>query len=184
MFNVQDKGLSDIEVSERDKLKRDYLVSYTDTLIARLVVESGDRRKKMFKMRDMFEGVRDPLEYKYLEDNYGIGNPGKLEYTNIIRNRINVLIGLLSTASFDYRLSVMDHESIDFMMQEKAMSIVSSIYQDIMTFAQKAKDTPIKNKDNSPYTSFNTQKAINDAKNKVDKEWRSILVDACNNLIN
>ena len=112
--SMRTADLSDM-VSESDKLKAPYLVGNIDAAIAQLVRSKGYLRK----YRDLYEGYRDPREYKYLEQNFGIGNPGRVKMIPIIRNRVQVLLGQHLAAPIKKNITCTDQQSIGFAEQEK-----------------------------------------------------------------
>jgi hypothetical protein len=193
MNNHIDIEISDFLVSEEDKSKQDYLVAMTDHVINSLVDESIERRKRMFKMRDMRGGVRDPEEFEYLTSNFGIGNSAELRFTPIIRNRIDALIGILSTADFDFKVSVGDTDTIKASDVMRSMDMVKNIYRQLeekignVTVTDQI-DTIIKNSKeliNSGWKSA-FEKSANDVikyyKNDVDTNINDIRKDLMEDL--
>ena len=184
MISIQSLDLSDYKVSESDKEKIDYLVNYTDSMILEMVSKNSSRRKRMIKMRDMYEGYRDPKEYKYLTANYGIGNAAELKFIPIVRNRIDVLIGILSSAPFDFHVSVMDKDTMDWMMQEKTFSVLQEVYNTIQQTANKiSADSKLKDEKGNPIIPYELTELIAQTQDRIDKEWRSVYVESCNNMI-
>lgn len=177
MINYYNTNISDYDVSEKEKREKDYLIAMTDSIIAELVLEGGSRRMKMGKMRDLYDGIRDPREYAYLTENFGIGNASDIKFTPVVRNRIDALIGLLSSVTFDYSVNVMDIDSLEFMRNEKLVSYLEEIYS-MMLDHQRSQQEGIK-----PNVPPAVKAKIKEAKRKVSKKWKSILVQSCNNMI-
>jgi len=75
--------------TETEKDSDDYLMSHIDTAIAELVTEKTHLRTAY----NYYNGVMDPEEFKYLEQNYGIGNPTSIEFIPLVRKHIDALIG-------------------------------------------------------------------------------------------
>jgi len=173
-FNTE---LSDINVSEKEKQQPEYLMAAIDDIIAELVTQNSLRRKMMGKMRDLYAGIRDPEEYQYLTDNYGIGNPLDLKFTPVVRNRIEALIGLLSATTFDWKVSVIDDESIRTADIMKSAKILNGIFSQFEQQAEIANlyDDPILKKD------INT--IIKEAKEETEKNWINIFEKSANNLV-
>ena len=186
MYNINSIALSDYTTTEEEKKNVDYLVGYTDWMIADLVSTNSSARHKFGKMRDMYEGIRDEKEFKYLTDNKGIGNPAELKFRPIIRNRIDVMIGLLASATFDYKVTVMDQDTISAMMQEKVFAHLQEVYAAIDEHIKLSKSMmpldPTAQPGN-PTTPLNIKNLIEETKEKVDREWRSVFVHTCNNML-
>lgn len=180
--------ISDYEVSEADKSKKKYLVAATDDIIQTLVNRNEDsmKRRKMQRMRDFYEGYRNQEEFQFLEDNYGVGTPTELKFIPIVRNRIDVLIGILSTTTFDFQINVIDNETIDLMLQERSMAVLQDIYD---TIQKNVEDWRAKyqgmhsNEMKQQKLPRVLDEMVEQSKKKIGKKWRSIFVKAANNLI-
>ena len=116
--------LSDL-VPEADKLKAPYLIGNVDAAILQLVRSKRELRK----YRDLYEGFRDPAEYRYLEENFGIGNPGRVKMIPIIRNRVQVLLGQHLQNPIKKRITCTDQQSIASLEQEKVEYAVKEVAQ-------------------------------------------------------
>jgi len=112
---VTNFNIEDVYVSEEDKNKFEYLQKMVDFSIGRLVYE----KKRIKKCRNLYEGVRDKAEFKYLEETFGIETPIAIKMTPLIKTRIDVLIGLLLDEVFTYRISIRDEVSLDEVIEQK-----------------------------------------------------------------
>lgn len=167
---LYDYDISDYEVSEKEKeTSLNYLMTMTDNVINRNVNESSDRRLRMFKMRDFYEGERDPKEFAYLEDNYGIGNPSSIRFTPLIRNRIDTLIGLLSTLEFDYTVSIMDDKSLFEAEQERTTAMLKELYKGISNAAKTKQETG---------RAVPADKLTEEATFESNRKWRNLYIDS------
>lgn len=162
--------LSDYEVSEKEKeTSLEYLMEMTDRVIMRNVDENSDRRMRIFKMRDFYDGIRDEREFAYLEDNKGIGNPSSIRFTPLIRNRVDTLIGLLSTLDFDYTVSVIDSKSLFKIEQDKTTTMLRELYRGIEMAAKNKQETG---------THTPAEKLIEQAESEVNQKWRNLFVQS------
>lgn len=116
--------LSDL-VSEKDKLRAPYLIGNVDAAILQLVRSKRELRK----YRDLYEGFRDPQEYAYLEENFGIGNPTRVKMIPIIRNRVQVLLGQHLQNPIKKRITCTDQQSIASLEQEKVEYATKEVAQ-------------------------------------------------------
>lgn len=106
--------LSDL-VSEKEKGAAPYLIAKADDLISRLVTSRPDLRLA----RNLFEGRRDPNKLAHLTDNYGIGNPGKIPFINLMRNRVQVIKGKFLEAGIPHQIGCTDSISVGTLEQER-----------------------------------------------------------------
>ncbi len=157
---------------KRDSL--DYLMMMTDAVINRNVDENSRRRKLMFKQRDFYSGLRDKKEFAYLEDNYGVGSPSAIKFTPLIRNRIDVLVGLLSATEFDYKVTVTDNKSLFLAEQEQSVELLSSLY------AGLGKSVKPKKEGEEPTA---IDRLIEQAKTETNRKWRNKFLESAVNLI-
>jgi hypothetical protein len=143
-YNGQD--LSDL-VSEKEKNQPQYLIAKADDLIARLVTG----RPELRRARNLFESRRDPRRMEHLTDNYGIGNPGKVPFINLFRNRVLVLIGKFLEAEIPSQIACTDSVSIGTLEQERfeygMKELVSRLLSGVQERVQQAQqgqqpDTP------------------------------------------
>lgn len=77
------------QYTEKEKDGEEYLVSMIDTTIAELVQE----KDHLIIAYNYYNGVRDAEQFRYLEENYGIGNPTAVEFIPLIRRHVDALIG-------------------------------------------------------------------------------------------
>ena len=67
----------------------DYIIEQIDRAISELVYDKW----KLHKAYNYYNGKRDPEQFRYLEENFGIGNPTSVEFTPLIKKHIDALIG-------------------------------------------------------------------------------------------
>ena len=70
-------------------MTQDELIEKTDSAISELVYD----KVKLQKAYNYYNGFRDAEQFKYLEENFGIGNPTAVEFTPLIRKHVDALIG-------------------------------------------------------------------------------------------
>ena len=71
------------------KRNDDYIIDKVDKAIADLVVD----KYKIQKAYNYYNGKRDPEQFKYLEENFGIGNPTSMEFTPLLKKHVDALVG-------------------------------------------------------------------------------------------
>lgn len=67
----------------------DYIIEQIDRAISELVYDKWN----LHKAYNYYNGKRDPEQFRYLEENFGIGNPTSVEFTPLIKKHIDALIG-------------------------------------------------------------------------------------------
>lgn len=75
--------------TEAQKDSEEYLVTMIDNAIAELVQE----KEHLIVAYNYYNGIRDAEQFRYLEENYGIGNPTAVEFIPLVRRHVDALIG-------------------------------------------------------------------------------------------
>lgn len=116
------EDLSDL-ISEKDKSRAPYLIGKADDLIQRLVTGRPELRKR----RAFFEGRRNPDDMAHLTEEHGIGNPGKVPFIPLMRNRIQVMKGQYLESGIPHTVGCSDSFSVGTYEQERLEKAVSEI---------------------------------------------------------
>lgn len=103
---------------EYSKTRQD-LIDKTNQAIAELVYQKSDLQKAY----NYYNGKRDPEQYKYLEENYGIGSPTKVEFVPLIRKHIDALVGEFLGTPIIPKVSCKDKDTISKITREKELEI-------------------------------------------------------------
>ena len=102
-------------------MKREELVEKTDLAIAELVVD----RTKLKKAYNYYHCKRDAEQFKYLEENYGIGQPTAVEFVPLIRKHIDALIGEYLNVPILPKVSCKDSKTVNNIFREKQIKIAA-----------------------------------------------------------
>lgn len=116
-------NIEDIHLSEEEKDSFDYIRKKADYYIASLYKE----KVKVKKCRDLYDGIRDKEEFKYLENVYGLETPMSIKMTPLIKTRIDVLVGLFLDEVFKYQISVNDVPTLDQITEQKKKELYKGI---------------------------------------------------------
>ena len=128
----------EIFTSESQKLKKEYFESQARYFSYALDVPKGH----VITARNYYSGKRDLLDYEYLEDIYGMQNPIDLTFTNIIKPRVDALIGLSILSEPDFMVAYTDKETIAAVAKEKNEALVKELVLDLdRSMKQGAMDT-------------------------------------------
>jgi hypothetical protein len=76
--------------------------------------------------RNYYSSTRDELDFQYLEDIYGMQNPIDLGFTNIIKPRVDALVGL-TLSEPDFRVAYTDADTIKAVAEEKLEGVLSEL---------------------------------------------------------
>lgn len=107
-----------------DARNDDYLVDRIDKAIAELVLP----KYKLQKAYNYYNGKRDAEQYRYLEENFGIGSPTSVEFTPLIRKHIDALIGEYLDTPLLPKVSCKDKETISKISRDKELTINKEVY--------------------------------------------------------
>ena len=113
--------------------KQEY-IDYTDKTIAELVVEKYELQKAY----NYYNCKRDPEQYKYLEENYGIGNPTSVVFIPLIRKHIDALVGEYLGTPILPKVTCKDEKTITKINREKQLKIAQEVLK-FLSFRLKDK---------------------------------------------
>jgi len=111
-LNISDYEL---EVTESGKLHKSYFKHEAERAIRTMVI----RKRQIKKSRNYYASQRDLLDFEYLEDIYGMQNPIDLGFNNIIKPRVDALVGLSLLSEPLYSVHYTDLETIDLEKNQK-----------------------------------------------------------------
>lgn len=175
---ISNLNIEDIHISEKDKDTFNYIKKKTDFLIATLVKE--DRHIK--KCRDLYDGVRDPREYEYLQNTYGLETAMSLKMTPLIKTRIDVLVGLFLDELFKYQVSVNDTDTLDTIAQEKKKEKYKEVIKAFRSQLNSNQNNLLQNQ--QPVFDVVTERFIKQVEERVDKNFISEFEKVAQSLIN
>ena len=105
-------------------MKKEELVSKTDLTIAELVRDKTEIKKAY----NYYNCIRDKEQFKYLEENFGIGQPTAVEFIPLIRKHIDALVGEYLNVPILPKVSCKDSETIHNIFREKHLKIATECY--------------------------------------------------------
>lgn len=105
-------------------MKKEELVSKTDLAISELVYD----KEKLQKLYNYYNCKRDEQQFKYLEENYGIGQPTAVEFIPLIRKHIDALVGEYLDVPILPKVSCKDEETINNIFREKQLKISTECF--------------------------------------------------------
>lgn len=99
------------------------MIDKTDEIISDLVVEKYDLQKAY----NYYDGKRDPEQFKYLEENYGIGSPTSVTFTPLLKKHFDALVGEYLNVPIIPKVYCKDHDTISNINREKQLKITGEI---------------------------------------------------------
>lgn len=102
-------------------MKKEELVSKTNLAISELVQE----KVAIQKAYNYYNCKRDKEQFKYLEENFGIGQPTAVEFIPLIRKHIDALVGEYLNVPILPKVSCKDSETINNIFREKQIKIAT-----------------------------------------------------------
>ncbi len=115
-------------------LSQQVMIDKTNEAISELVYDKFELQKAY----NYYAGKRDPEQYRYLEENYGIGNPTSVEFTPLIKKHVDALIGEFLGTPIIPKVSCKDDDTISNIQREKQLKIKESIINYLKGNLQKS----------------------------------------------
>lgn len=106
-------------------LSQQVMIDKTNEAISELVYDKFELQKAY----NYYAGKRDPEQYRYLEENYGIGNPTSVEFTPLIKKHVDALIGEFLGTPIIPKISCKDPDTISNIQREKQLQIKESVFK-------------------------------------------------------
>lgn len=102
----------------------DDLIEKTNKAISELVYPKYSEQKAY----NYYYGRRDAEQFRYLEENFGIGNPTSVEFTPLIRKHIDALVGEYLDVPLNPKITCKDEDTISKITREKEIEISTKVY--------------------------------------------------------
>lgn len=106
-----------------DKNSDEYIINKIESTINDLVRPKYDLKK----CYDYYYGNRDNTAFRYLEENFGCGNATKIEFTPLIKNHIDFLVGQYMSQEPQIKISAKDKDTITKIGVEKNKAIDNAV---------------------------------------------------------
>jgi len=101
------------------------LIDKTNEVISELVYDKTELQKAY----NYYNGKRDPEQFRYLEENFGIGNPTSVEFTPLLKKHVDALVGEFLGTPILPKVTCKDENTISNIMREKQLAITNGIVQ-------------------------------------------------------
>ena len=110
------------------------LIEKTDRAISELVYP----KYRLQKAYNYYNCKRDAEQYRYLEENFGLGQATSVEFIPLIRKHVDALVGEFLGTPIIPKVSCKDSETISNISREKEISISSEVYYFLQAHLQNA----------------------------------------------
>lgn len=104
-------------------MKEKELIDKTNEAIAELVYDKYELQKAY----NYYNGKRDPEQFRYLEENFGIGSPTSVEFTPLLKKHVDALVGEYLGTPILPKISCKDSDTISNITREKQLEITKRI---------------------------------------------------------
>lgn len=115
-------------------LTQQEMIDKTNEAISELVYDKFELQKAY----NYYAGKRDPEQYRYLEENYGIGNPTSVEFTPLIKKHVDALVGEFLGTPIIPKISCKDNDTISNIQREKQLKIKEGVINYLKGHLQKS----------------------------------------------
>ena len=105
-------------------MTKELLVSKTNLAISELVYDK-ETQKKYY---NYYNCKRDQEQFKYLEENYGIGQPTSVEFIPLIKKHIDALVGEYLDIPILPKISCKDEDTINNIFREKQLKVATECF--------------------------------------------------------
>ena len=109
----------------KKKKSNEYLTDKVDCAINELV----HPKWKLQKAYNYYNCKRDAEQFRYLEENFGIGNPTSVEFTPLIKKHVDALIGEYLDVPLLPKISCKDADTVSSIVDEKNQQKTDGVYQ-------------------------------------------------------
>lgn len=139
-------------------------------------------KTQLKKAYNYYHAVRDPEQFAYLEENYGIGVPTSVTFTPLIKKHIDVLVGEYLELEPDMQITCKDEETVSNIMREKKLKIDQEVFAYLKSQLENS-IVQIILEGKSPVQDPFIEKEIEKIKKNIDKSFVSDYIKAAQNIL-
>ena len=163
---------------ERNKSDEE-LIQKTDIAISELIYDKDDLQKAY----NYYNCKRDAEQFKYLEENFGLGNPTSIEFTPLIRKHVDALIGEYLGTPILPKISCKDDKTITNITREKELYISREVAKTLQKNLRNKLLDFMETNDDSKLIDPNIQKQIDTLVEDLDSNFVSQYEIAAQNVV-
>ena len=164
---------------EKTKRSKNELIEKADIAISELVYD----KVHLMKAYNYYAGIRDRMQFRHLEENYGIGSPASVTFTPLIRKHIDALVGEFLTLPIQPKISCKDSKTMSDIFREKQLAISKGIMDVIKPKLQNLIYSIIKGNGENKIDDAQFAKELKDVEDWVDNNFISNYEMAAQNVV-
>lgn len=164
---------------EKTKRSKNELIEKADIAISELVYD----KVHLMKAYNYYAGIRDRMQFRHLEENYGIGSPASVTFTPLIRKHIDALVGEFLTLPIQPKISCKDSKTMSNIFREKQLAISKGIMDVIKPKLQNLIYSVIKGDGENKINDAQFAKELKDVEDWVDNNFISNYEMAAQNVV-
>ena len=164
---------------EKTKRSKNELIEKADIAISELVYD----KTHLMKAYNYYAGIRDRMQFRHLEENYGIGSPASVTFTPLIRKHIDALVGEFLTLPIQPKISCKDSKTMSNIFREKQLAISKGIMDVIKPKLQNLIYSIIKGNGENKIDDAQFAKELKDVEDWVDNNFISNYEMAAQNVV-
>lgn len=145
------------------------LIEMTNRTISELVYDKTELQKAY----NYYNGIMDAEQYKYLEDNFGIGNPTSIEFIPLIKKHIDALVNEYLGNNITPKVTCKDQSTISKITREKEISISKGVYEFLLKKLKNRLLAFAQNKDSKEFVDTSVKAEIDKLIENIDNNFIS-----------
>lgn len=108
----------------RNRISENDALDIMDKTIHELVYP----KYKLQRAYNYYNGVRDAEQFRYLEENFGIGQPTAVQFTPLIRKHVDAIVGEYLETAILPKVTCKDEETVTNITREKELQISQALF--------------------------------------------------------
>ena len=152
------------------------LIDKTDETIAELVYDKYELQKAY----NYYNGKRDPEQFRYLEENFGIGSPTAVEFTPLLKKHVDALVGEYLDTPILPKISCKDSDTISNITREKQLAITKGV---VSYLKEHLSNSILKILDGKDITDKTVKQQLDNIVQTIDQSFISQYEIAAQNII-
>lgn len=164
---------------EKTKRSKNELIEKADIAISELVYD----KVHLMKAYNYYAGIRDKMQFRHLEENYGIGSPASVTFTPLIRKHIDALVGEFLTLPLQPKISCKDSKTMSNIFREKQLAISKGIMDVIKPKLQNLIYSMLKGNGQDKIDDAQFAKELKDVEDWIDNNFISNYEMAAQNVV-
>ena len=164
---------------EKTKRSKNELIEKADIAISELVYD----KLHLMKAYNYYAGIRDRMQFRHLEENYGIGSPASVTFTPLIRKHIDALVGEFLTLPIQPKISCKDSKTMSNIFREKQLAISKGIMDVIKPKLQNLIYSLLKGNGQDKIDDAQFAKELKDVEDWIDNNFISNYEMAAQNVV-